>query len=207
MLFGWPFTQSERLHSNLPAPVRVMQSQDRLHRTLRSVPAFRDLRTGSPASSRAGSSRAKSIGERRGDGYELTNFDTAWTHFDPTPTLRHQPSPPLQGQPESRKTLSMENGKIFIEGPDSARPQLPLDNSEEPITDQASPHTTIWKEIRLSVLWIHGSMFLILASLAVLVSVFRVKPEKGLFFEPTGWNHSRQKQYILLSIPASMVTH
>ena len=207
MLFGWPFTQSERLHSNLPAPVRVMQSQDRLHRTLRSVPAFRDLRTGSADGWRSGSNLSLPVRESHTGVYQLTNFEPSRTRFDPTSTLLHQSGPSLRSQ-LSRETLNGEGeSEALIESVNVAQPQLPLNSSLEKVTNQASQRSSIWKEIQLAVLWIYGSMLLILLSLAVLIAVYKVKPMKGLFFEPTGWNHARQNQYILLNVPASMNPH
>lgn len=185
-----------------------MQSQDGPPRALRNVPAFRDLRTGSPASGRAGSNPAQPIGESCRDVYELTAVDPVGTRSDPTATPPRQPSPYLDSRPESRLTPDEEDeGETPIDTPNIAPPQRSPDNSEKTITDQAFSRSAIWKEIRLPLLWIHGSMLLILALLAVLVSVYKVKPVKGLFFEPTGWSYSKQRAYILLNIPASMIPH
>jgi hypothetical protein len=98
-----------------------------------------------------------------------------------------------------------DEGGTPISTPSRAPPQNSSDNSEETITSQPHPRTGIWQDIWLPLLWIYGSMLLMLASLAVLVSVYRVTPVKGLFFEPTGWSYSKPRVDILLSIPASMV--
>lgn len=161
-----------------------------------------------PAGERAGSNPVQSIEESRRNVYELRTFNTVGIGSDPPATPPRLPSPYWNNQQESRLIPDEgDEGETPIHTPNVAPPQRSPDSSEETITGQPRLRTAIWKEIWLPLLWIHGSMLLILASLAVLVSVYKVKPVKGLFFEPTGWSYSKQRAYILLSIPASMIAH
>lgn len=198
-------SQSDLLHGNYPIQVRAVRSQDGPPRVLRNVPAFRDLRNRLPASGRVGPNHTQLIGDSHGDEYELTGVDTIGTRPEPTATSPRRPS---LSWPNRRDIHGIDDeedeGENLI---NIDRPQHLFNSSEDTITHPACSRAAIWKEIQLPLLWIHGSMLLILASLAVLVSVYRVKPEKGLFFEPTGWSNTRQKKYLLLRIPASTKLH
>ncbi|EXJ59187.1 hypothetical protein A1O7_06619 [Cladophialophora yegresii CBS 114405] len=177
-----------------------MQSQDSPPRHLRNVPGFRDLRIGSPTSWRSSLHRRQLNGESHSDLYEL--LDTLNTESDQNTTAGH---------PDTR----VENGQLYGEPiyaetivgqPAVPRSQRLVGSSEETLTAQPFRRAAIWKELWFPLLCIHGSMLLILGTLAVLVSVYRVKPQRGLFFDPIGWTDSRQRAYILLNVPATWLT-
>jgi hypothetical protein len=179
-----------------------MQGQDSPPRHLRNVPGFRDLRIGSPASWRSSLHRSQLNGESHSDLYELLDTSNAQSGQTATP---RQPSPKVGTRAENGK-LSGEAvyAETIVGRPAVPRSQRLVGSSEETLTGQPCRRAAIWKELWFPLLCIHGSMLLILGTVAVLVSIYRVKPERGLFFEPTGWDDSKQSAFILLSIPASM---
>ena len=171
--------------------------------------ASTNVRSGSPAGGLAGPNRILPVGESCRDEYEVADFDTNSAYSDPQAMPLSQQSPCLHNRRESHAIPNTEyEEETLITGPIIPRqPQHSPDDSPKTVTNQARPHAAIWKDIWFPVLSIHGLMLLILASLAILVSVFRVHPAKGLFFEPIGWGYAQQKTYVLLSIPASTVPY
>ena len=175
-----------------------MQSQDSPPHHLRNVPAFRDLRIGSPKSWR--SSFRRSIGETNSDIYEL---------IDPPGTRSNQTTTPYQSdfnlprQADTKQVGVAISTDTFVGCSEIPRGEGLAGSSEDAGTQKPCRRVAILKELWFPLFCIHSSMLLVLGTLAVLVSVYRVKADRGLFFDPTGFDDSTEKAYILLSIPAS----
>jgi hypothetical protein len=179
-----------------------MQSQDGPPRNLRNVPGFRDLRTGSPKSWRSSFHRNQSFGERS-DIYELLGGPGNYSSQTTTP---QDSKLNLHIQAEDAKAFAeVTSVETIIGRHDVPGAERLAHGSGDTIAQQPCRRGAILKELRFPLFCIHGSMLLILGTLAVVVSVYRVKPDRGLFFEPAGFADTTQHQYILLSIPASMV--
>jgi hypothetical protein len=178
-----------------------MDGQESPSRHLRNVRAFRDLRIGSRTSWRSSHQGSQPTNNSRSEIYELLDnqsiLSNQLTPVQSTPDLR----PQLQdGQPFGAAAFA----EPVIGRPEVPRSQRLGGSSQETITAQPCPRMAVWRELWLPLLCIHGSMLLVLTTLVVLVSVYRVEPDHGLFLDPTGWSDSRQRAYILLNIPASM---
>ena len=167
---------------------------------LRRQSALQNLRTGLCVIG-----PSESIGESHRDGYELTSLDISDHRSEPQAASSCSPSPSAAGHTENGgfHDTATESGPP-INGFNSPQPHRSRLSSEETTTNGGCSRAEVWKDIWLPLFCIDGSMLLVLITLAALVSIFRVEPEKGLFFAPTGFNLSKQEAYILLSIPASM---
>ncbi|KAJ9607577.1 hypothetical protein H2200_007655 [Cladophialophora chaetospira] len=181
-----------------------MGSQDGPPRHLRNVPAFRDLRIGSPNSWRNSLHRRQPNSDSQADFYEL--LDASSTRIDRTATPRSS-ALNLDGQLEGNKLFGETSyAEEAADHPGISQTKVLAGSSEETITRQPCQRIAIWKELWLPLLCIHGSMLLLLGTLAVLIAVYRVRPDRGLFADPTGFTESRQKAFLLLRIPATWLT-
>lgn len=181
-----------------------MEHRDGTPRALRRVLSYRDLRTGSSNKDQTAQDHSRRKRASLREVFDSLCLDT----FIDRPTsiieARLKPDRYFGIQSESRLNLS---GTDQTETPNRVSlTALPQQFDEKPkanTKDQRYSQITVWKEIWAPLLWVHGSMFLMLAILTVVISVYKVKGVKGLFFEPTGWIYTKERAYVLLSIPAS----
>ena len=184
-------------------PIRTMQTQEDPPRYLRNVSAFQDLRIGSQIRRPSSRHHRRPTSEYHSDMYDLSK--TPQTHVVET-TASTQSNLIQHHQVESaRSSGDAIYRKVTIGQPDVLQTQGVMDSSKDTKMIQPCRRTAILKELWFPLCCIHGSMLLILGTLAVLVSVYRVEPQKGLFLNPAGSPDNEQKAYLLLSIPASMI--
>ena len=180
-----------------------MQSQEDPPRYLRNVPAFQDLRIGSQMRRPSSRHHRRPSSEYHSDAYD--SLKTPQTHVveitasNQSNLLQHHSvgNAWSTGDAIYRKAISGQRDVLQTQGV--------MDSSKETMMNQPCRRTAILKELWFPLCCIHGSMLLILGTLAILVSVYRVEPQRGLFLDPAGSSYDGQKAYLLLSIPASMM--
>lgn len=181
-----------------------MQGQETPPRHLRNVPAFRDLHIGSSTGWRSSLYRRSLNRDSSNDPYELLDTSNV---FNDGLSNAHQTSPEQQHQYDGdRAPGHLDYTEPIVSQPDRLRPQSLVNDSTETILERPCQRTEILKEIWFPLLCIHGSMLAILGILTILLILYSVRPERGLFSDPTGWAYSRQKAYVLLKIPASTLS-
>lgn len=184
-----------------------MQSPTNGHRRLRSTPALRDLRNRLSGGRYSRADTAQWLGEGSQEVHEMTStlfLQGSDTTVRPSTSNHHRPRPYLTSEPGSWEHIGARHQDgVLMEAPVPAPTQQAPGDS---IIKQSCPRTAILKEIRLPLFLIQGSMLVILSSLVIIISAFRMRPNRGLFMEPPGWNYVKERQFILLTIPASMNT-
>jgi hypothetical protein len=175
-------------------------------RSLRRVSSIENLRSVDTAQEHQTSQPSSLNQSARSSDIELTNMETTDRHSHHTHTYRLD---------QSLLSHSMRPGSEVLEEEDVDERKPPTNmttssrlsdihnNTQETLVSRNCYKRAVLKEIWLTLLLVILPMLAIPILFAVLVAKCKVKSEKGLFFEPTGSSHFRQRAYVLLNIPAS----
>lgn len=163
---------------------------------LRSTPSFADLRQSSTQHVLRTQRARPRIERPNTDDFELLGLAYSRLQQD---AHSNEPTPSRTQHPSEERLLIHEDSR-------NASAELEHNQSDESgpcNTSTAGSCTTFLREIWLQLLWIHGSMLLVIITLVLIIVIFRVSSERSLFLEPTGWSYKKNKGILLINIPAS----
>ncbi|KAK5048308.1 hypothetical protein LTR84_005978 [Exophiala bonariae] len=179
------------------------QSPTRL--PLRSAPAFRDLRNNIRLNELNHRQRTQPVEADRDAGSQTPYSRAAGSRS--TFTTSQQSN--INSRNESETNVLIQENNDIAAPLNGVQPASIIHEHRSSGGGGPMQHYSrrpIWDDIWLPLACIHGSMLLELCCLAVLISVYKVHGEKGLFSEPQGWRDQAQPSYILLNVPATWLT-
>lgn len=135
--------------------------------------------------------------------YELSTVTVQPNQYITPEETPATPTPAIAGHSQEQLLSSREQDAIRESYHENV---LRGSAEQQPIASTQESHCqlrTVLNEIWLPLAWILCPMLIVLGVLLVLILMYRVRPKRGLFLEPTGWDYSQRHRWIMLNIPAS----